>query len=142
MNERVRDELRTIIRNRIPAMVGLMEERSLEELGVEADGLSLDLVRGSRPVLAEPFVEQSSRNGDQVAVTAHVVGVYRAAMSPGQPPLVEIGRQVSVGDTLACLESMNLRHQVRAPVDGMVAEILAANGDAVEYGQPLMIIRP
>ena len=70
------------------------------------------------------------------------VGLFWRAPSPTAPPFVEIGGPVSAGDTVAIVEVMKLMNHVVAPVTGTVKAILPANGEAVEYGQPLVVIHP
>jgi len=53
---------------------------------------------------------------------------------------VEVGARVRKGQTLCIVEAMKLMNEIEAEVDGVVAEILAENGQAVEYGQPLFRI--
>ncbi|WP_280341262.1 acetyl-CoA carboxylase biotin carboxyl carrier protein [Nocardia abscessus] len=75
------------------------------------------------------------------------VGSYRyralhRAEGPGAPPLVEIGSRVSEGTALCIIEVMKLRNELVSDIDGTVAAILAGEGQEVQYGQALMIIRP
>jgi acetyl-CoA carboxylase biotin carboxyl carrier protein len=68
------------------------------------------------------------------------VGLFWRAPSPGAPPFVEVGATVSEGDTLAIVEVMKLMNHVVAPVAGEIRAIVPENGEAVEYGQPLVVI--
>jgi acetyl-CoA carboxylase biotin carboxyl carrier protein len=68
------------------------------------------------------------------------VGLFWRAPSPGAPPFVEVGQTVSEGDTLAIVEVMKLMNHVVAPVAGEIKAIVPENGEAVEYGQPLVVI--
>ena len=70
------------------------------------------------------------------------VGLFWRAPSPAAPPFVELGATVAAGDTVAIVEVMKLMNHVVAPVAGTVTAILPANGEAVEYGQPLVVIDP
>ena len=60
--------------------------------------------------------------------------------SPGAKPFVEIGDTVEQGDTLCIVEAMKLMNEIEADVGGTIKSILAENGQAVEYGQPLFVI--
>jgi acetyl-CoA carboxylase biotin carboxyl carrier protein len=77
-----------------------------------------------------------------IVVESPSVGLFWRAPSPAAPPFVEVGVVVSAGDTLAIVEVMKLMNHVVAPVDGTVKAILPANGEAVEYGQLLVVIDP
>ncbi|WP_395104007.1 acetyl-CoA carboxylase biotin carboxyl carrier protein [Actinomadura sp. SCN-SB] len=75
-------------------------------------------------------------------VTAPVVGVFFAAPEPGAPPYVEVGGRVEAEDTVGLIEVMKMFNGVQAGVRGEVVRILVANEEFVEFGQPLMEIRP
>ena len=74
-------------------------------------------------------------------VTAPMVGIYYEAPSPGKPPFIELGKSVARGDVLCIIEAMKIMNQVESEVSGVVTRILVDNGDPVEYGQPLFVIR-
>lgn len=75
-----------------------------------------------------------------IPVTSPIVGTFYAASSPEKPPFVTVGSQVKKGDVLFIIESMKLMNEITSEVDGTVREITAQNGEAVEYGQPIMYI--
>lgn len=77
-----------------------------------------------------------------VTVTAPVLGVFFRAPEPGAPAFVEVGSQVQEGATLGLVEVMKMFNGVAAPTAGEVVEVLAANEEFVEYGQPLVRLRP
>ncbi|MGH3327991.1 MAG: acetyl-CoA carboxylase biotin carboxyl carrier protein [Streptomycetales bacterium] len=83
-----------------------------------------------------------SPDGDLVTVSAPVVGVFYRSPEPGAPPLTEVGAQVSEDSTLGLVEVMKMFNSVTAGVRGEVVEILVRNEEFVEFGQPLMRIRP
>jgi acetyl-CoA carboxylase biotin carboxyl carrier protein len=70
------------------------------------------------------------------------VGLFWRAPSPSSPPFVEVGARVSAGDTIGIVEVMKLMNHVVAPVAGSVTAIHVANGDMVEFGQPLVVVDP
>jgi acetyl-CoA carboxylase biotin carboxyl carrier protein len=74
-------------------------------------------------------------------VKAPLVGTFYAAASPDEPPYVKVGDSVKKGDVLMIIESMKLMNEVTSDFDGVVEEIYVANGDPVEYDQPLLRIR-
>ena len=79
---------------------------------------------------------------DGTVIESPSVGLFWRAPSPTAPPFVEVGAAVAAGDTVAIVEVMKLMNHVVAPVGGTVKAILPANGDAVEYGQPLVVVEP
>jgi acetyl-CoA carboxylase biotin carboxyl carrier protein len=69
-----------------------------------------------------------------------MVGTFYRAASPGAKPFVEVGDTVQVGDTLCIIEAMKLMNEIEADKAGVVKQILAENGQPVEYGQSLVVI--
>lgn len=73
-------------------------------------------------------------------VDSPMVGTFYRAPSPGASPFVEVGSQVSVGDTLCIIEAMKMLNQIEADKAGKIAAILVDNAEPVEYGQALFVI--
>jgi acetyl-CoA carboxylase biotin carboxyl carrier protein len=73
-------------------------------------------------------------------ISAPSVGLFWRAPSPGAPPFVEVGSPVAAGETVAIVEVMKLMNHVTAPVSGTVSAVLAENGQAVEFGQVLVVV--
>ena len=79
---------------------------------------------------------------DFVEVTAPMVGTFYRAPGPEEPPFVEIGSRISVGQAVCILEAMKLMNELESEVSGEVIEILVENGTPVEFGQVLMRLKP
>jgi acetyl-CoA carboxylase biotin carboxyl carrier protein len=77
-----------------------------------------------------------------VAVTAPMVGKFYSAASPSDPPYVEVGTAVAAGATVGLIEVMKVFTSIKTEVAGMIEQILVSNGDFVEFGQPLYLMRP
>lgn len=74
-------------------------------------------------------------------ITSPTVGTFYSAPQPGEDPFVKIGQNV-VSSTVVCvLEAMKLFNEIRAGVDGEIVEILVKEGDFVEFGQPLFLVK-
>mgnify|MGYP006105137413 FL=1 len=73
-------------------------------------------------------------------VTSPMVGTFYEAPSPGSAPFVEIGKSVKEGDTLCIIEAMKMLNQIEADKSGVIKQMVAENGQPVEFGQPLFII--
>lgn len=69
-----------------------------------------------------------------------IVGTFYAASAPDKEPFVTVGKEVHKGDVIYIIESMKVMSEVTSEFDGKVKEICVNNGDAVEFGQPIMII--
>ncbi|HKU00624.1 MAG TPA: acetyl-CoA carboxylase biotin carboxyl carrier protein [Paraburkholderia sp.] len=89
---------------------------------------------GAAPAVAAPAVPQGH------IVTSPMVGTFYRAPSPGADPFVQVGDTVKEGQTLCIIEAMKLLNEIEADAAGVIKEILADNGQAVEYGQPLFVI--
>ena len=74
------------------------------------------------------------------AVTSPMVGTAYLQAEPNSPAFVSVGAQVNEGDTILIIEAMKTMNHIPAPQSGVVKRILVADGDAVEFGAPLMII--
>lgn len=75
------------------------------------------------------------------AVTAPLVGTFYSAPSEGAEPFVQVGDTVKKGQIVGIVEAMKLMNEVESEFDGTVVSIPVNNGDIVEYGEPLVIIR-
>jgi acetyl-CoA carboxylase biotin carboxyl carrier protein len=73
-------------------------------------------------------------------VKSPMVGTFYRAASPGAKSFVEVGDTVTQGDALCIIEAMKLMNEIEADAAGTVKAILAENGQAVEFGQPLFVI--
>lgn len=80
--------------------------------------------------------------GGLVAVKAPVLGIFFRSFRPGAPPFVEEGTSVKENDTVCIIEVMKVFNTVTAGVRGVVAKVSVDNGQTVEFGQTLFLIRP
>lgn len=111
-----------------------------EEGGVKVQMEKPEVVQAA-PVLAGSAVQaEETAAGDNV-VTCPLVGIFYAAPEEGAEPFVKVGDTVKKGQTLAIVEAMKLMNEIESEVDGVVTEVLAENGQAVEFGQELFRIR-
>ena len=102
-------------------------------------GLDNNSTASSVPLPATP---PTSLEQKLVVVPSPMVGTFYSAPAPGEPPFVEVGDRVKKGQTVCIIEAMKLMNEIETEVSGQVMEILAQNGEPVEYGQPLMRINP
>lgn len=136
-----------------------MHEADIHEVSIEgADGCGVHVVRrneGSPAVMpipaasistapapiapgsmAEPVTPAPSGHMEK----APMVGVAYLAPSPNDPPFIEVGQSVRVGDPLLIIEAMKVMNQIQSTKAGTVKEILVENGQALEFDQPLVRI--
>lgn len=88
------------------------------------------------PTAASPIKEDKSKD----AVTSPMVGTAYLAPSPGAQPFVEVGQNVSEGQTLLIIEAMKTMNQIPSPRSGTVTAILVKDGQPVEFGEPLIVV--
>jgi len=75
-------------------------------------------------------------------VRSPIVGTFYEAPSPGAPPFVKAGDVVEVGQVLCIVEAMKLMNEIESDVAGEITKKLVTNGQPIEYGQELFVIRP
>lgn len=76
-----------------------------------------------------------------LVVTSPMVGTFYRSSSPDSDPFVQVGSHVSDKTTVCIVEAMKLMNEIEAEMSGVVVDILADNGQLVEYGQPLFKIQ-
>jgi acetyl-CoA carboxylase biotin carboxyl carrier protein len=96
-------------------------------------------------VQAAPPPTVSVESTAPAAPTGHIVkspmvGTFYRASSPGGKPLVEVGQQVKEGEAVCIIEAMKIMNEIEADHAGTITKVLAENGHAVEFGQPLFMI--
>lgn len=141
----------------IRELAALLEETGLTEIEVEHEGKRLRVARGvnltttlttSAGDASPPHTRDKPRAGgrsEEVAVhpgtvVSPMVGTAYRSPEPGSPPFVEIGAQVTVGQTLLIIEAMKTMNQIPSPKAGTVIAILVEDSQPVEYGEPLVVI--
>ncbi len=86
-------------------------------------------------------VAESVSKSEGTPVTSPMVGVFYAAPAPDQEPYVSVGARVNKGDVLCLIEAMKLMNEVTAEKSGEITEVCVDNGQVVEYGQTLFMIK-
>ncbi len=144
--------------NVIRELAKLLDETGLTEIEFRRDGVSIRVAR-QLPAPATNALRPEAPVGMPVPVAAAtpvpvpidavphaglvaspMVGTAYRGPAPGARPFVEVGTQVTAGDTLIIIEAMKTMNQIPAPRAGTVTQILVEDGQPVEYGEPLMII--
>ena len=100
---------------------------------VPADAPAVD----DRPAVAQR--EEKSYDGS--VIKSPIVGTYYSSPAPDKPPFVKVGQSVKKGDVIMIIESMKLMNEIQSEYDGVVEQILVSDGQAVEFDQPIMVIK-
>ncbi len=105
------------------------------------------MAAASSPAAPLPFVEGNAEEGIKPnSISLHkivspMVGTFYKAASPDSPPYVKLGDQVREGSVVCIVEAMKLMNEIEAEINGTIVEILVENGQLVEYGQPLFLVK-
>ena len=141
----------------VAEIMRLVEQSGFDELNLEIDGTKISLRRGTaaQTTAPTPATEPAPAPGPPPAPIAAsigadpsvqdlpspLLGTFYRAPKPGAPPFVEVGAPVEVDTIIGIIEVMKLMNTVRAGVRGTVAEVLAADGALVEFGETLLRVR-
>ena len=142
---------------RIKEMLKIMEENDLQEIEIEGEGEKIRLKKTSPE--AQPSItsagmiensgvssqaqeEKKKTSAEFTEITAPMVGTFYRTPSPGAPPFTDIGNKIRKGEVVCIIEAMKLMNEITSEITGEITNILVENGDPVEYGQPLFLIRP
>ena len=146
---------------KVKKLMELLEESGMSEIEIKEGEESVKISRyGNSPAPAQhpiqSFVQQqapvSSAPTSQTAspneqpqetgqsVTSPMVGTFYSAPSPTAKPFVSIGQKINQGDTVGIIEAMKIMNQIESDQSGTVIEILVNDGEAVEFGQSLIVV--
>ncbi|MEL6741461.1 MAG: acetyl-CoA carboxylase biotin carboxyl carrier protein [Planctomycetota bacterium] len=149
---------------KLKELVKLMVENDLTELDLQDQEETVSLKRGvgvaapqaaplalpaapPAPAAPAPAADAAPAAAappadDLVAIESPMVGTFYSAANPDSPAFVSVGDSVNA-DTVVCLvEAMKVFNEIKAETSGTIAKCLVENGQAVEFGQPLFMIKP
>ena len=89
----------------------------------------------------QPAAPENKPEPEGNVVKSPMVGTFYSKPSPTAEPFVKVGSKVKKGDTLCIIEAMKLMNEIESEFDGEVTEILLKDGDTVDYGKPLFVIK-
>ena len=73
-------------------------------------------------------------------VKSPIIGTAYLAVEPGAKKFAEVGKKIKKGETVMIVEAMKTMNHVPSTVDGIIKEICVEDGQAVEYGQTIIIV--
>ena len=146
----------------IKTIMKLMAEYQLTEFSAQADGTNISIRRDAAvvsPVAAPAAVQvipqavaaapaavaaapapAAEPEKPAVTVESPLVGTFYAAPSPDAAPFVQVGDRVTPDTVICIIEAMKVMNEIKAEKSGVVKEIVAQNGQPVEYGQVLIVL--
>jgi acetyl-CoA carboxylase biotin carboxyl carrier protein len=134
------DDFRLEVRRNLP---GVAPAAVVQAAAAPPQALPLPAAAAPLPATpSAPPPPAAASRGDLLEVTAPMVATFYRSAAPGEPPFVEVGARIKVGQTVCILEAMKLMNELESEVGGEVVEILVENGTPVEFGQVLMRVRP
>ena len=128
----------------IEELVGYLKEFNLSEIEY-AEGTTK--VKVSRSLNVSPAApsevkkKQTAIETNGTNITSPIVGTAYLAPEPGGKKFVEIGQKIKKGQTIIIVEAMKTMNHVPSTADGIVKKILVQDGQAVEFGQTLLILK-
>jgi len=141
----------------IRSIVELMNEHELTYFHLEEEGVNLKLKKGgdlvqapvavaqpapqaAAPAAATPAPEAATEPAG-ATISAPMVGTFYVASSPDAAPFVQVGDTVSVGQPLCIIEAMKVMNEIEADKAGVITEIVAKDGEPVQFGDVLFRIQ-
>ena len=109
----------------------------VSKLNIPSSNQNLDISSSSPQKLTPELV---SKKISGTAVTSPIIGTAYHAPEPGAKKFVEVGKKIKKGDTVMIVEAMKTMNHVPCTADGIVKEICVDDGQAVEFGQTIIIL--
>jgi acetyl-CoA carboxylase biotin carboxyl carrier protein len=149
----------------IKLLVDLMKKNDLSVFKMEQEGFKITLKRGSdyQPVITTSTVAPTAQYSAPVAalpaptapaptaastteekfkeISSPMVGTFYSAGSPDAKPYVEAGATVTPDTVVCIIEAMKVMNEIKAEISGVITEVCAQNGKAVQFGQPLFKVK-
>ena len=146
--------------HKVKKLMELLEQSGMAEIEIKEGEESVKISRFGNAPLITPTISQqptailtpskvestttSTDKGSEASgnlISSPMVGTYYSAPSPSAKPFVTVGQHVNKGDTVGIIEAMKIMNQIEADHSGTVVEILVKDGEAVEFGQALIVIQ-
>ena len=150
--------------SKIRKLIKLVEESDIDELEVSSWGrkvrITKKLTRQQNPstdvnventhtitipekkeTKPPPIKEMDKETDNLVPIKSPMVGTFYRSPSPDAKPYVELNQMIAVGQVVCIVEAMKLMNEIEAEVEGEIVEIVATNGQPVEYGEVLFRLR-
>jgi acetyl-CoA carboxylase biotin carboxyl carrier protein len=141
-------------------LADILTDTGLSEIEVERDGLKIKVAKtlgGSiqvaapapvayaapAPAAAAPAAAVAAAPAERAKgdlVNSPMVGTVYLQSQPDAPPFVKVGDSVTAGQTLLIIEAMKTMNPIPAPRAGRIVEVLVADAQPVEFGEPLVVI--
>ena len=126
----------------IEELVGYLKEFNLSEIEYAEDTTKVKVSRSINTSNIIPEKEKKSFINDSTSqVTSPIVGTAYLAPEPGAKKFVEVGQKIKKGQTIMIVEAMKTMNHVPSTSDGEIKKVLVQDGEAVEFGQTLVLLK-
>jgi len=123
-------------------LIEFLIEKDIAEFELERGDVKVKIKRALEPAPAPESRYFAVHPAPPPTGTTSIVGTFYEAPSPGAPPFIKVGDHVEVGQVLCIVEAMKLMNEIECDVAGEIVKKLVTNGQPIEYGQELFVIRP
>mgnify|MGYP001248155123 FL=1 len=111
-----------------------VSKNNKQSTGQKSQGINLEKNTTNENLL-------STQDSSGIKITSPIIGTAYHAPEPGAKKFVEVGKKIKKGDTIMIIEAMKTMNHVPSTADGVVKEICVDDGQAVEFGQPIIILK-
>lgn len=149
----------------IKELIKLIDESTISNFLYEQDGAKVEIKKNVGEIVTQApvvtkTIQQEPKTTKEVAVesvvadssakssddnlhkiTSPMVGTFYQSASPDSPAFVKVGDRVTKDSVVCIVEAMKLFNEITAEVDGEIVEILVKDGELVEYGEPLFLVK-
>ena len=128
-------------------LIETVSRSGLSRFEYEESGLKIQMEKPEAPQAAAAapvsasIQERETDTENTHLITCPLVGIFYTSPEEGAEPFVKAGDTVKKGQTLAIVEAMKVMNEIESECDGIVTQVMAANGETVEFGQPLFQIK-
>ena len=148
----------------IKRLIQMVEEANISHLSLEQEDLKIEIKKEFQPQQTQQSIQiqqptplptpqntapspteqtapETAQNKNLTEIKAQMVGTFYSASTPESPPFVKIGDTIKKGSTLCIIEAMKLFNEIESDIDGTIEEICVKNGDPIEFGKTLFLVK-
>ena len=142
---------------KIKKLIEMLQESDLNEIEVTQGEESVKISRGGSFARVDSIASQASISTPQISVqneeiveekkiegnvvTSPIVGTFYRKPAPDKDPFIKVGDSVEAGDVLCIIEAMKMMNEIKSDYSGVIQSIEVEDGQPVEFGQSIIIIK-
>jgi acetyl-CoA carboxylase biotin carboxyl carrier protein len=128
---------------KIESLAALLDSHGLVSIRLREGETEIELRKEGEPIYSVASVSSGHPVNDKAngeVIPSPTVGVFYSRPSPDEPPFVEPGARITVGQVIGIIEAMKVFNQIESPISGVLREIVAEDGQVVQEGDPLFVL--